>query len=158
MPGAVRVGVPAVLERTQRLPLSPQEAFQFFAEARNLEAITPPWLHFEVVTPAPISMGAGTLIRYRLRLHGLRVGWLTEIRDWEPGLHFRDVQLSGPYALWDHTHTFEPDGKGGTIIGDRVLYEIGFGPLGQLAKRAFVRRDVERIFNYRAREIARWLG
>jgi ligand-binding SRPBCC domain-containing protein len=103
-------------------------------------------------------MGRGTLIRYRLRLHGVPVNWLTEIREWEPGVRFRDVQVSGPYALWDHTHTFEPDGNGGTDMGDLVKYEIPLGPLGVAAKALFVRRDVERIFDFRAGEIARLMG
>lgn len=138
--------------------MPPAEAFDFFGDARNLERITPPWLRFRVVTPDPVQMGPGTLIRYRLRLHGMPVGWLTEIREWQPGVRFRDVQVSGPYALWDHTHTFESDGDGGTVIGDRVLYEIPFGPLGELAKALFVRRDVEQIFDFRAEEISRLMG
>lgn len=144
-----------LLERSQRLPGGPAEAFEFFSDAHNLEAITPPWLHFRVLTEAPITMGPGTLIDYRLRLHGVPVRWRTEIRDWEPGVRFRDVQLRGPYAVWDHTHTFEPDGSGGTLMHDWVLYRAPLGPLGRLAQRLFVRRDAERIFDYRAAEIER---
>lgn len=150
--------MPEVLERSQRIPLPPDEAFDFFGDARNLERITPPWLHFRVVTPDPVEMGRGTLIRYRLRLHGVPVSWLTEIREWKPGVRFRDVQVSGPYALWDHVHTFEPDDNGGTVIGDWVTYEIPFGFLGDVAKAVFVRRDVERIFDFRAEEIERLMG
>lgn len=144
-----------VLERSQRLPLAPTEAFEFFAEAFNLEEITPAWLHFRVLTERPVEMGPGTLIEYRLRLHGIPVRWLTEIRDWEPGVRFRDVQLRGPYSLWDHTHTFSDDGEGGTVMRDHVLYKIPLGPLGEVAHRLFVRRDVERIFDHRHEEIAR---
>jgi ligand-binding SRPBCC domain-containing protein len=143
------------LERTQVVPVPIEQAFEFFGEPRNLERITPPWLRFRVVTPDPVQMGRGTLIRYRLRLHGVPVDWLTEIAEWEPGVRFRDRQVTGPYTLWDHTHTFEPDGEGGTNMGDRVVYEIPYGPLGEAAKAIFVRRDVERIFDFRAREIAR---
>ncbi len=103
-------------------------------------------------------MGAGTLIAYRLRLHAIPVRWLTEIRSWEPGVRFRDVQLKGPYSLWDHTHTFAGDGPGGTLMRDRVVYRIPFGPLGRAAHRLFVRRDLERIFDFRAEEIRRRLG
>lgn len=144
-----------VLERTQRLPLPPDEAFEFFGDAFNLEAITPSWLHFRVTTERPIEMKPGALIEYRLRLHGIPVRWKTEIREWNPEVRFRDVQLSGPYALWDHTHTFEPDGQDGTLMRDRVIYRIPLGPLGELAHRAFVRRDVERIFDHRHAEIER---
>ncbi len=103
-------------------------------------------------------MGPGTLIDYRLRLHGIPVRWRTEIRSWEPGVGFRDVQVRGPYALWDHTHSFEPDGRGGTVMRDRVRYRVPFGPLGRLALRLLVRRDLERIFDYRATEIERVLA
>jgi ligand-binding SRPBCC domain-containing protein len=137
-----------ILERTQRIELPTDEVFGLFADAFNLERITPPWLRFRVVTPGPIEMGDGTLLEYRLRLHGIPVRWRTRIATWEPPTRFVDEQISGPYAVWHHTHEFEPDG-GATVIRDRVRYRIGFGPLGSLALRLFVRRDVERIFDYR---------
>jgi ligand-binding SRPBCC domain-containing protein len=137
-----------LLERAQRLPRAPQDVFPFFADAFNLEAITPAWLHFQVLTPAPVAMAEGTLLEYRLRLHGLPVRWLTRIETWEPPLRFADVQVRGPYRLWHHTHTFEPDGDG-TIMRDRVRYALPLGPLGELAHAALVRRDVERIFAFR---------
>ena len=84
------------LERSQLLPHPPEEAFAFFADAFNLEAITPPLLRFRVVTPAPIEMRPGTLIQYRLRLHGMGVDWLTRIDEWEPGVRFVDTQLPAP--------------------------------------------------------------
>jgi len=144
------------LEREQVLPLAPAEAFEFFADAFNLEAITPPWLHFALETPAPIEMGPGTLIRYRLRLHGLPIRWLTRIEAWEPGRRFEDVQVRGPYRLWHHSHTFEPH-EGGTLMRDRVSYALPLGPLGQAAHALLVRRDLQRIFDYRAGAVARRL-
>jgi ligand-binding SRPBCC domain-containing protein len=141
-----------VLEQTQRINLPIAEVFDLFGDALNLERITPPWLNFHVVTARPIEMGEGTLLEYRLRLHGVPVRWRTRITSWEPPHRFVDEQISGPYALWEHTHTFEPDGEG-TVIRDRVRYRIGFGPLGSLALRLFVRRDVERIFDYRREAI-----
>jgi ligand-binding SRPBCC domain-containing protein len=107
-----------------------------------------------VTTPEPIEMGAGTLISYRLKLHGVSVRWRTRIEVWEPPRRFVDVQLSGPYALWQHTHWFEPDGEGATIIADRVRYAIPLGPLGALASALFVDRDVEGIFDYRRDAVA----
>src|SRR3712207_6686276 len=135
-----------LLSRAQRLPGPPEEVFPFFADARNLEAITPPLLRFEVVTPGEIEMGVGTLIQYRLRLRGVPVGWLTSIQAWEPPHRFVDTQVRGPYALWHHTHTFVDDGAGGTLMTDTVRYAIGFGVLGDVAHRLFVKRDVEAIF------------
>ena len=138
-----------VLERRQRLPQPPERAFAFFADALNLEAITPPWLGFRVVTPGPIEMRPGTLIEYRLRLRGLPLRWLTRIDEWEPGRGFADVQVRGPYRLWHHTHRFEPDGNGGTRMSDVVRYALPLGPLGGAAHALFVRRDLERIFDFR---------
>ena len=144
------------LTREQILPGDPDAAFGFFADAFNLEAITPAWLRFRVVTPGPIRMAPGTLIEYRLRLHGVPVRWLTRIEVWEPGVRFADVQVRGPYRSWHHTHSFErhPDG---TLVRDTVRYELPFGPVGRLAHAAFVRRDLDRIFDFRHEEVARRL-
>ena len=142
-----------VLHREQRLHGAPADVFPFFADARNLEAITPPLLRFRMLTPEPIVMRAGTRLRYRLRVRGVPVRWLTEIREWDPPRRFVDVQLSGPYALWHHTHTFEDDGVGGTLMRDEVRYELPLGRLGELVHRLVVRGDVERIFDYRAARV-----
>jgi ligand-binding SRPBCC domain-containing protein len=147
-----------VLRREQRLPGTPEKVFPFFADAGNLEAITPPWLGFRVVTPRPVEMREGALIEYRLRLHGLPISWLTRIEEWVPSERFVDVQLSGPYRLWHHTHELEPYGERETLMRDTVRYAVGFGPLGELAHRLLVRRDVEAIFDYRAERIPALLG
>lgn len=147
-----------VLERRQRIELPIERTFAFYGDARNLERITPPWLGFEVTTPAPIEMGVGTLIEYRLKLHRVPVRWRTRIEAWEPPHRFVDAQIRGPYSLWEHTHTFEEDGSGATIIRDRVRYSIPFGPLGELADRLLVRRDLKQIFDYRRDAVARELG
>ena len=131
------------------LPRPQSEVFAFFAEARNLEAITPPWLKFEVLTPAPIEMRPGALIDYRIRVHGFPIRWRTEITEWQPPHRFVDVQLRGPYTLWHHTHTFEAR-DGGTLCRDHVRYRPRGGVL---VHRLFVRRDVERIFQYRQQRL-----
>jgi ligand-binding SRPBCC domain-containing protein len=141
-----------VLELDQVLPGERDEVFSFYADAFNLEAITPPWLGFRVVTPGPIEMQPGAMIEYRLKLHGIPVRWLTEIEIWEPGRRFVDTQVRGPYRLWRHTHSFEDD-PGGTRVRDSVSYEIPLGPLGELADRLMVRRDLARIFDYRRRAV-----
>jgi ligand-binding SRPBCC domain-containing protein len=153
----IRTAVAHVLQSEQLLTRERGDVFEFFADAFNLEAITPPWLGFQVVTPGPIEMAPGTLIEYRLRLHGLRVDWLTRIEIWEPGRRFVDAQVRGPYRLWRHTHLFE-DHPEGTLVRDRVSYEIPLGPLGELARRLFVRRDLDRIFEYRRLAVAEALG
>ena len=142
------------LETTQRLPGPPEAVFPFFADARNLEAITPPLLRFRVLTPEPIEMRVGTHIQYRLRVRGIPVMWQTLIQAWEPPHRFVDVQIRGPYAMWHHTHEFVATDDGqGTLMTDRVRYALGFGPFGELAVRALVRRDVEAIFAFRREAI-----
>lgn len=128
------------------LPLPPERVFLFFADAFNLEAITPPWLNFEVLTPAPIAMREGTLIDYKLRIRGLPVRWRTCISAWEPPHRFLDEQLRGPHRLWIHEHTFEPC-AGGTLCRDVVKYAV---PFDFLIHEFLVRRDVEKIFAFRA--------
>ena len=142
-----------LIEREQRLPAPPEEVFPFFEDAWNLEAITPPFLGFEVTTPRPLEMRPGALIDYRLRLHGVPVRWRTRIETFEPPHVFVDMQVSGPYRLWHHTHVFEPDGRGGTVMRDRVRYALPLGLLGELAHVAFVRRDLRRIFDFRREAI-----
>ncbi len=144
------------LEREQVLPRRIDEVIAFFAEARNLERITPPWLVFRVLTPEPIEMRVGALIDYRLRVHGIRLSWTTRIEEWEPGAGFVDRQIAGPYRLWRHRHSFRARGDG-TVVTDVVDYALPFGPLGDLAHRLFVRRDLERIFAYRHAAAAREL-
>jgi ligand-binding SRPBCC domain-containing protein len=137
-----------LLEREQYLSLPVDEVFPFFAEARNLERITPPWLRFSVRTQDEITMEVGALIEYRLRVHGVPLRWLTRIAEWEPNRRFVDQQIKGPYALWHHTHTFESVG-GGTLIRDQVRYAIGFGPIGELVNAVQVQRDLDNVFAYR---------
>lgn len=144
-----------LLERSQRIGLPIERAFAFYGDTLNLEPMTPPWLHFQVTTPGPLMMGSGTLLDYRLRLHGVPVRWRTLIETWEPPLRFVDYQVKGPYSLWEHTHLFEKDGEGATVIHDRVRYRLPLGPLGAIAHRLFVRRDLERIFDYRREALER---
>jgi len=141
-----------LLEREQFFPKGVEEVFEPFSRAENLQALTPPWLHFRIVTELPIEMREGALIEYRLRFHGVPVRWRTEIEVWEPPYRFVDLALKSPFALWHHTHTFEA-AEGGTIAHDRVRYRVGFGPLGEAAHAVLVSRDLERIFDFRREAI-----
>ena len=143
-----------IFAATQWVPTPLDETFAFFADAFNLERITPPLLRFRIVTPAPIRMRAGTLIDYRLRLRGLPVRWRTEITEWEPPHAFTDTQLRGPYRKWVHRHDFRAEG-GGTRFDDTVVYAV---PGGRLVDRLIVRPDLTRIFEYRRRVIGELLG
>jgi ligand-binding SRPBCC domain-containing protein len=142
-----------ILQREQWFPPPIKEVFAFFADARNLEVITPPWLNFRILTADPIAMGAGTFIEYQIRWHGIPMRWMTEIRSWDPPNGFVDVQLRGPYRHWEHTHTFQAS-EGGTLMRDVVNYVLPFGYLGQLAQAWFVKGDLETIFDYRATKVS----
>lgn len=133
------------------LPLPPEEVFPFFGNAANLDAITPPSLGFRILTPLPIVMREGTLIDYRLRVHGLPLRWRTRISAWQPPRRFVDEQLRGPYRQWIHEHTFEPRNRG-TLARDLVRYVV---PFDALLHQWFVRPDIERIFQFRAAELKR---
>ncbi len=140
------------LARTQVVPVAPAEAWEFYADPRNLEAITPPWLHFRILE-APAELASGSLLRYRLRLVGVPFRWLTQIRLWRPPRSFVDVQLRGPYLLWEHTHRLTPV-EAGTEIADHVRYRP---PGGGLVDPA-VRLALDRIFDYRALRTSELLG
>jgi ligand-binding SRPBCC domain-containing protein len=127
------------------VPQPPEAVFPFFADAANLEALTPPLLSFEILTPPPISMREGTLIDYKLRIHGFPLKWRTRIAVWEPPGRFVDEQLRGPYRRWIHEHRFTHQ-EGGTLCTDRVRYAV-WG--GTLVNALLVRKDVANIFEFR---------
>lgn len=133
------------LETQLWLPRSRQQVFAFFAEPRNLERLTPAWLHFEFMTSVEGEVGQGTLLDYRLRLHGIPLRWQSEIAVWEPPDRFVDRQTKGPYSMWVHEHTFD-ERDGGTLVGDRVDYAV---PGGRIVQKFFVAPDLQRIFRYR---------
>ena len=149
-------GRPHTLRRAQVVPVPIDEAFAFFVDPSNLETITPPWLRFRIVA-APPQFERGALIRYRLRLFGVPIGWVTEITAWEPPETFIDKQIRGPFRLWEHRHLLTATAHG-TEIADEVRYRLFLGPLGELVRRLVVRRWLDRIFDYRARAVAEWFA
>lgn len=143
-----------VLEREAWVPRAREDVFAFFADPQNLEELTPPWLRFRIVAAPSGGLETGATIRYRLRVHGIPLGWTSLISRWDPPLAFVDEQVRGPYRRWVHTHAFE-ERDGGTLVADRVEYDV---PGGRLVHGLFVRRDLERIFDYRAERLAEALG
>jgi hypothetical protein len=147
-----------IFTSTQDLAQPRDVVFRFFADPANLERLTPPWLNFRILTPLPLPQGEGAVFDYRLKVRGLSLKWRTLIETWEEGHRFTDRQLKGPYALWHHTHVFLDLPGGGTRIVDRVRYRVGWGLVGRLVAALWVKRDVERIFQYRKVTIERLLG
>lgn len=144
-------------EQVQNIPRSRCEVFAFFADAHNLERLTPPFLGFTILTPDPIEMKDGAIIDYALRLYGVSLKWKTRIEAFSPESHFVDFQLRGPYRYWHHLHEFETV-AGGTRMRDVVDYQLPLGPLGNVAHALFVRRSLERIFAYRRQAIGEIFG
>lgn len=146
-------GVLAEVHAETLVPAPLDQTFAFFADAANLEKLTPPWLNFRIRTPLPIAMRAGAEIDYRIVLHGWPIPWRSRIDVWEPGRRFVDRQIVGPYRWWHHEHRFEAAG-GGT----RVIDHVEFKPRLALVTGRLVRRDVERIFAYRQQTLASVFG
>jgi ligand-binding SRPBCC domain-containing protein len=146
-----------LLTRTIVIKRSREEVFEFFADASNLEQITPPELNFHILTPLPIEMRTGTLIDYQLRLYGFPMKWRTEITLWQPPEVFVDTQLKGPYQKWVHRHTFtEIEGRQ-TQIDDEVIFRLPLEPLSLLGL-PLIRRQLDYIFDYRQKKVAELLG
>jgi ligand-binding SRPBCC domain-containing protein len=141
-------------EATLWLPKTPEEIYPFFADASNLEVITPSFLSFHILTPTPVEMKPGTLIDYKLKIHGVPIRWRTRISVWEPPFRFVDEQLRGPYRQWIHEHRFEAK-DGGTLCTDSVKYAV-LG--GALVNHFFVKKDVASIFEYRNRKLKEIFG
>jgi ligand-binding SRPBCC domain-containing protein len=140
------------LYRRQWVPRTLHDTFAFFERPQNLARITPPWLGFRTLTPEPIRMARGLTLDYTVRVLGVRSHWRSLISEYDPPASFRDVQVIGPYRLWDHRHRFWRE-DGGTAIEDFVVYELPLGPLGVLVDRLTVRRQLDAIFDYRRAQI-----
>ena len=141
-----------ILERKQNIERPIAEVFDFFADAGNLEKITPPELNFHITTPQPIDVKKGALIDYELKLRGIPITWKTEITQWNPPHDFVDTALKSPYKQWIHLHTFEEGAAGETIMRDLVRYRLPLEPLGDLA-HFYVKKELKYIFDYRYKVI-----
>jgi len=151
--------ISSVLQKNQKeiyaeqwVPQTPEEIFPYFCDEKNLEKLTPDFLNFKVLDKSTKEIQEGTLIRYKLSVHGIPMRWKTLIRDWIPGKKFVDTQLSGPYQQWIHTHEFIPY-AGGTLMRDQVLYRAPLGNLGDIVAGFFIKKDVSMIFKYRRKII-----
>jgi ligand-binding SRPBCC domain-containing protein len=134
-----------------------EKTWQFFGAAENLPAITPPWLRFTILTPAPIRIGQDTLLDYTIRWAGVPIRWRTRIIDWTPPRQFIDLQVRGPYTLWHHQHTFNPVADG-VECTDRVIYKVPVAGIGRAMHALTIRRQLLDIFRFRREVIGRELG
>jgi ligand-binding SRPBCC domain-containing protein len=140
------------LHRKQIINRPRPEVFEFFADAGNLERITPPELNFHIITPQPIDIRKGCLIDYQLKLRGLPINWRTEITQWNPPYDFVDSALKSPYKQWIHLHRFSEGENGETIMEDVVRYRLPMEPFGDLA-HWYVKKELAYIFDYRYKVI-----
>lgn len=140
------------LHYQQLVPQPVEKVFPFFADEKNLETITPPWLNFKVLGKSTPRLQSGTLINYKLAVRGIPLKWQSVIEDWVPNEKFVDRQIVGPYSHWHHTHTFEPHPQG-TLMTDIIEYRVPGGAIGELLGGWYVRRDLEKIFAYRRKTI-----
>lgn len=145
------------LHQDQRFNLPVDEIFEFFADPKNLEKITPSRLRFEVQNCDPLPVQQGTEIEYELRIRGFPIKWVSRITDYVEGEYFIDKMLEGPYKTWEHIHTFETVDTA-TLVGDQVYYELPYGWVGEVAHTLFVKGDLEHIFNYRAEKLREIFG
>jgi ligand-binding SRPBCC domain-containing protein len=145
------------LTRELELKTPVKETFEFFADAGNLERITPPELNFKITTAQPFTISKGTLIDYRLKLRGIPITWKTEITRWEPPFSFIDQALKSPYKQWIHLHTFTENKNGGTNMKDEVRYRLPIEPLGDLI-HWYVKKELDYIFDFREKMVLEILG
>ena len=138
------------LRRDLVVPAHRDRVFSFFSDAHNLDRITPPFLRFRILSPGPIVMKVDARIQYAILLHGIPLRWTSAITVWDPPNRFADMQVRGPYRWWHHEHRFEDLGA-----ATRVIDEVEYACLGgRLVHALFVKRDIERIFDFRTQALA----
>jgi len=142
-----------LLERKQLIPRKPEDVFPFFEDPSNLDRLTPPGLRLRIQSSVTDKIKPGTEINYSLRWLGIPLRWRTVITRYRPPTEFVDTQVKGPYLLWHHTHTFRSV-EGGTEMADVVRYQLPLGFLGSFVHTLVVRRQLERIFDYRAAAVS----
>jgi ligand-binding SRPBCC domain-containing protein len=141
----------------QLLPVDLPTAWAFFSAPNNLSLITPPEMDFKTLTrfEEGQEIYRGMLIDYKVKpLFGIPVFWRTQIKDVQKPFSFTDIQLKGPYRLWEHTHTFIQK-ENGVLMQDVVKYQLPFGPLGTLAHAVLVRKKLQTLFAFRKAAIER---
>lgn len=142
---------PHVLERRMFLPVSLDQAWEFFSDSANLSRITPPDMDFRITSPPGRGIHAGQIITYTVRpLLGVAVHWTTEITHVDRPNFFVDEQRFGPYRFWHHQHHFR-EVEGGVEMYDLVHYLLHHDRLAGLVNRLIVAPRLRRIFDFRSK-------
>ena len=142
-----------VIKRNQLLPITLEQAWEFFSSPRNLSRITPKHMGFKIISISGDAMYAGQIIQYKINLLPfLSTRWVTEITHVNAPHFFVDEQRFGPYAFWHHQHSFR-EVNGGVEVTDVVNYGIPLGPLGLLANWLYVKRKLRQVFEHRTRTL-----
>lgn len=146
------------LHKTQKLPISVDEAWEFLSDPKNLKVITPDKMSFDIISGADRPMYSGQIIQYNVTpMMGIRTKWVSEIKSVVPKKYFVDVQLYGPYSLWHHKH-FINEIEGGVEMEDIIDYKIPLGILGHMMHPFLVKPRLEEIFNYRQKKLVELFG
>lgn len=136
-------------ESRQLLPVSIDEAWEFFSSPVNLQEITPDTLNFEIIGELPEKMYAGMIIIYKVKpLPGYKTNWVTEITKAIKPHYFIDEQRFGPYKFWHHQHIFEQT-ENKTLMRDIIHYGLPFGFAGRIANSLIVKKQLQQIFDFR---------
>lgn len=137
------------IKQDQLLPITMEQAWDFFATPKNLNEVTPKELDFKILSDLPERMYEGLIIQYKIKpMIGISVNWCTEITHIKEGTYFVDEQRDGPYKMWHHEHHFKQTEKG-VLMTDILHYDVGKWILGRIASALFVDRKVNEIFEYR---------
>jgi ligand-binding SRPBCC domain-containing protein len=141
------------LKQTQFLPISLDQAWDFFSSPKNLNEVTPEDMVFEITSELPEKMYEGLIITYRIKpMLNIPVDWMTEITHIKEKEFFVDEQRKGPYHIWHHEHHFKAV-EGGVLMTDLLYYDIGKSIFGWIAGKLFVHKKVQQIFDYRYRKL-----
>ena len=142
------------LKKTQNISGTLQEAWEFFSQPENLEKITPPYMNFKILSRSEVSeMYPGMIITYKISpLFNIAIKWSTEITQIRDNKYFIDNQIKGPYKIWHHEHHFK-EIKNGIEMRDILFYDVGFGIIGKLLHKFFIKKRVLEIFKYRELKI-----
>lgn len=145
-------------QRTQKLPITLNKAWEFLSSPKNLKTITPAYMSFDILSGAEKPMFAGQIIQYIVTpILGIKTKWITEITHVKELEYFVDEQRFGPYALWHHKH-FIKEIDGGVEMEDIIDYKVPLGILGQLVHPFLVKPKLEEIFAYRQKKLVELFG